>query len=295
MSQTTNCERGELNDAPLDPFGPPKLYYSLHTRKKQIARFWVPLLIDCCLIPVALYYSLRFSTRLSNANIFAITTALTGGTLILEFFIRGYQLWKADSACRVKGAPRAYFDWTHWVFLVAILVAVVELVVGNAYPRPIIRLLAMPVPSVLLVFAAEALMRDLLHLFQRKSPVRISSCPKGAQFRPGIYSILEDIVATDGGGMAAYRERLGARYRSSYRFRHMLRTLSLFWSLGGTVAALGTSSLVWTLDVSYAYAVGWVAPYIWGLIWTLLTIRWVHNFIQLEYASWAEARNMPML
>lgn len=288
MSQSpTYCE----SNRHLDPLGPPKLYYTLRIRKKKIARFWIPLLIDCCIIPVALFYSLRFSTHLSNATIFAITTALTGGTLILEFFLRGYYLWKRTSTCRVKGAPRAYFDWTHWVFLVAILVAVAELVVGNAYPQPIVRLLAMPVPSVLFVFAAETLVRDLLHLSKRKAPVRISSCPKGAEFRPGIYSIVEDIVATDGGGTAEYRERLDVRYRSSYKFRHMLRTLSLFWSLGGVVTALGASALVWTLDVNFAYAVGWVAPFVWGLIWTLLTVRWVPRCLRLEYSSWAEARN----
>lgn len=277
-----------------DPFGPPALHYTLRTRKKAIARFWTPLVLDCCVIPVALYYSLRFSTRLSNATIFGITTALTGGTLVLEFFLRGYHLWKASSRCRPKGAPRAYFDHTHWVFLLAILVTVAELVVGNAYPDPIERLLAMPAPSVLFVFAAEALLRDILHLCKATAPFRISTCPAGTAFRPGIYAVVEDIVATDGGGGTEFREDWSARYRSSYRFRHMLRALSLFWSVGGVVTALGTAALVWTLDVDYAYGVGWVAPFVWGLIWTLLTMYWVPVCLKLEYASWAEVRSYAL-
>ncbi|EKG18640.1 hypothetical protein MPH_04113 [Macrophomina phaseolina MS6] len=278
-----------------DPLSPPKLHYSLRTRKRKIARFWTPLLVDCCVIPVALFYSLRFSTRLSNATIFAITTALTGGTLVLEFFLRGYHLWKRSSDCRPKGSSRSYFDYTHWVFLLAILVAITELVVGNAYPDPIERLLAMPVPSVLLVFAATVLLHDLLHLCSYNSPVRISTCPAGATFRPGIYAVIEDIVGTDGGGGTEFRENFDLRYRSSYQFRHMLRVLSLFWSLGGTATALGTAALVWTLDVDYAYGVGWVAPFIWGLIWTLLTMYFVPQCLRLEYASWAEARSVTAL
>lgn len=275
----------------LDPLGLPKLHYTLRTRKKKIARFWALLVIDCCVIPVALYYSLRFSTHLSNATIFLITTALTGGTLILEFFLRGYHLWKVASHCRPKGAPRAYFDHTHWVLLLAIIVAATELVVGTAYPNPIERLIAMPVPSVLFVFAADALLRDLLHQCKRAAPVRISTCSAGAVFRPGICAVVEDIIAADGGGGTEYRENFDLRYRSSYQFRRMLRALSLFWSLGGVVTALGTAALVWTLDVDYAYGIGWVAPFGWGLVWALLTLYWVPVCLRLEYASWAEARN----
>ncbi|KAL1620239.1 hypothetical protein SLS56_009731 [Neofusicoccum ribis] len=279
--------------ASFDPVRPPPLHYSLRTRKKQIARFWLPLLLDCCILPVALFYSLRFATRLSDATVFAITTALIGGTLIIEFVLRGYHLWKRNSTCRPKGSPRAAFDWTHWVLLLAILVAVAELVVGNAFPEPLVRLLAMPAPSVLAVFAADVAVRDALHLAGACAPVRVSSAPAGAAWRPGIYVVVEDIVATDGGGETAFRERLDRRYAGSYMFRRMVRVLSLFWGLGGLAAALGTAALVWTLDRDVAYGVGWVAPFVWGLAWTLLTMRWVPRCLEREYASWTEARGLP--
>lgn len=48
---------------------------------------------------------------------------------------------------------------------------------------------------MLYVFAVELLIMDGLRLLEKPSPVRISSIPKGAQVRPGIYSLIEDVVS----------------------------------------------------------------------------------------------------
>ena len=56
----------------------------------------------------------------------------------------------------------------------------------------------MVVPTTLYVFAVELLTLDLLRYFEIPAPIRLSSIPKGAQVRPGIYTIIEDVVSRCG-------------------------------------------------------------------------------------------------
>ncbi len=74
----------------------------------------------------------------------------------------------------------------------------------------------------LAVFAAWA-------SFGFRTPFRISSLPRGVVMRPGIYTIIEDIIAVDTGSGRLYREALDARYEASPLFRRMLYQLNLFW------------------------------------------------------------------
>lgn len=62
-----------------------------------------------------------------------------------------------------------------------------------------------------------------------RTPFRISSLPRGVAMRPGIYTIIEDIIAVDTGSGRLYREALDARYEASPLFRRMLYQLNLFW------------------------------------------------------------------
>lgn len=65
---------------------------------------------------------------------------------------------------------------------------------GTVQENPPPRLVAMVVPTMLYVFAVELLVMDVLRYFEYPLPFRISSLPKGTQVRPGIYSIIEDVV-----------------------------------------------------------------------------------------------------
>jgi len=62
-----------------------------------------------------------------------------------------------------------------------------------------------------------------------RTPFRISSLPRGVGMRPGIYTIIEDVIAVDTGTGRPYREALEARYQASPLFRQMLHQLNLFW------------------------------------------------------------------
>lgn len=139
---------------------------------------------------------------------------------------------------------------------------------------------------MLYVFGTELLIIDFMRYFEMPAPCRISSIPKGAQLRPGIYSMIEDIVAVDGSGGTDYREALNKRYEASHTFRAMLRRLGLFWSIGAEAMAVLCTILVFTLQRDAAYAVGWAAPFIWAGVWTLATFWYVKKKLRDEKTAW---------
>lgn len=270
---------------------PPSLEYSLYTpysRRWRIAFFWTLVVFDSTIMPIALYYGLWYGTDLSPNTVFSIVTAALGGISILEYVLRFWHLWKKGSTCRVIGGRRKYLDWFHWCFSAMWIVIMAELIVGTVFENPPIRLLAMPLATVLFTFGTELLIIDILRIRHIPSPIRISSSPAGAPFRPGIYSIIEDVIAVDGGGGTVFRERLNTRYEASHIFRQMLHRLTLFWAIGAEVMAVVTTILVFTLQRDAAYTVGWSVPFIWAGVWVLGTWWYVEKDLKLERQRWGE-------
>ena len=159
---------------------------------------------------------------------------------------------------------------------------------GTIPTHPPIRLLAMPQASMLYAFGTELLIVDIMRYFQLPAPIRVSSVPKGAQLRPGIYSIIEDVIAVDGSGGTDFREALNRRYEASHVFRSMLRRMGAFWAFGAQGMAVVLTILIFTIQDEAAYVVGWAAPWIWAGVWVWITIWYVKRKLREEKEGWAE-------
>jgi len=130
-----------------------------------------------------------------------------------------------------------------------------ELIIGTVPSEPPIRLLAMPPATMCYAFGVQMLIIDTMRLLGWKAPIRISSLPRGSPLRPGIYSIIEDVCAVDGGGGTEFRQRLNLRYQASHYFRQMLHRLTLFWAVGALIIAAATTAVVFTTSRDVAYVV----------------------------------------
>jgi len=268
---------------------PPPLNYSLWSRRWSITFFWGLIVIDCVAMPIGLYFGLWYGTNLTPNIVFSVVTAALGGVSILEYVLRFWRLWKKNSTCRVMGDPhRWYLDWFHWNFSLGWLIIMIELIVGTIPDNPPIRLLSMPVTSMLYAFGTELLIVDALRYFEIPAPCRISSVPKGAQLRPAIYSIIEDVCAVDGSGMTEFREALNRRYEASHVFRAMLRRLGAFWAFGAQGIAIVLTILIFTIHPEAAYVIGWTVPFVWAGIWTLITYYYVKRKLREEKRAWAD-------
>ena len=114
----------------------------------------------------------------------------------------------------------------------------------------------MPAPSILFCACGADLCVTLAYMAGLRTPFRVSSIPKHDFFRPGSYTIIEDIVAVDGYGGRRYREALDKRWKACPLFRRLLLQISLFWSVSGLAVAAGCTAVVFTTEIPVAFGVG---------------------------------------
>lgn len=114
----------------------------------------------------------------------------------------------------------------------------------------------------------------------------MSSFVKGSITPPITYSLIEDVVAVDGGGGKRFRAAFLERYNASPRFRALLRDLTWFWGVPCLVVGVVLMALIFTVSREVAYGLGWGVPAAWAGLWTLVTIFWVRKVLREEEEGW---------
>ncbi|KAL2070673.1 hypothetical protein VTL71DRAFT_13699 [Oculimacula yallundae] len=282
-TQHSSWEEKEMQFRPF-----PSLEYDLVSKKWRILIFWTLVILDSFVIPIVLYFVLNYSTTLDKQQVYIIISLTLFGTLILEFIQRAWRLWRIDSTCRVINTNRYDFDWVHWNLLLILLIVIAEVSVATAWPVPIVRLLALPLPTIFFVFGLELLVIEVFRSFSIRSPFRVSSTPKGGLLRPALYTLIEDVIAVDGNGGTGYRERLSRRYEESEDFRRLMGRLTYFWLVPALMLNVGVGHLIFWRGVNddTAYVLGWSLPFVWASFWTILTAYWVRQALDEEKRNW---------
>jgi len=279
--ESTNSS-SELDELVL---APPPINYSLHARKKAIIITWLIIIADSCILPIFMFYVLWFS-RLSHSNTFNILSSMFGIPTLLQWGKRLWYLCKKDSDCRPIGGEKLRLDFFQIGFTVMIIVITVEIVLAVVPLNPIVPLFNMIQETLLFIIGFYLIMSFLLFNMGVTQPIRISSAPKGGFYRPLVYTLVEDIVAVDGGGGRKFREELNARYEASPLFRRMLNRLDAFWGLGAITIAGAVTAMLWTIPVAESYWIAWVVPFAWAAVWAKLTIQYVRNCLAKEHSEW---------
>jgi len=166
---------------------------------------------------------------------------------------------KKENFYRPLGTSKRYvFDITHWMFVLTIAAVTALFIVGSAPHTVWLRVLSMPGPAILYSMGGPLFLLTIWNLTGRKAPFRISSTEKGQEVKPGVYYIIEDIISVNANAGRPYREALAARYTVSPRFRRMIRTQSIFWSVPALVLAIACTVVICIHEVpkNAAYAIG---------------------------------------
>ncbi|KAL5585914.1 hypothetical protein FOBRF1_015784 [Fusarium oxysporum] len=182
----------------------PQLPFMWHQGWKRWKLFIFALLVfvDASVIPITLYYGMRYAGEVEGWIIFAIVATIWGGPTYLEFAIRTLRLMK--------------------VSVLAITVVTALFTVGSAPHNVWLRVLCMPAPEILYCLGGVLFLITLYSYMGWAAPFRISSTARGEKVLPGVYYFIEDIVAVNAGGGSPYREALVARYKASPGFRRMI-------------------------------------------------------------------------
>ncbi|PBP23438.1 hypothetical protein BUE80_DR005574 [Diplocarpon rosae] len=253
------------------------------------------MVFDACVVPILLYYAMTFGGDVEGFIVFAVVTAIWGGPTYVEFAVRSLRLIKKHRFYKPLGVNKRWaFDITNWIMVLGITVVTALLIVGAAPHDVFLRVLSMPGPAILFCISGPIFLLSMYNHFGWKAPFRISSTPKGEHVYPGIFYIVEDIVAVNSGGGRPFREGMAARYRASPMFRKMMRDLSWFWSISGLLMAAGLTIVVVISHVreEIAYGIGWGVPFLWATVWAGITVPWVRSVMAKERSSWAAETKM---
>lgn len=148
-------------------------------------------------------------------------------------------------------------DFFNWNFILVFVVLTAVITVGSVLPSVKVEALSMPV--LITEVAAQLLIAAIGISFGWRSSIRVSSVARSEKFRPGTYSIVEDIMAVDAGYGQHFRQELESRFLASPMVRKLFWEMDLIWGTTGVVAGVGSILLVamisnddaaWTLGKS---------------------------------------------
>jgi len=282
---THSIVKSEFDAHLLQGLRPPPLNYSLRDRKKSIVIIWTIIILDACILPIVLFYALWF-TKVSHLTVISILSSVFGLSTLYHFANRMYYLCKKDSTCRPIGSKRRWLDAFEIGFALSIIVVTVQTIPAVDMDDPLVPLFAMLTSTTLFTTGFTLVCSFIFYNFRMRLPFRLSSLPAGHIAHPAVFTIIEDIIAVDGGGGVQYREELVARYDASPLFRHMLNRLDAFWGFGAIFCSAVVTTLLWTLPEAIGYGIGWGVPFIWGGLWTVLTFRYVQSCLIKERKAW---------
>ena len=128
-------------------------------------------------------------------------------------------------------------DFFNFNFIVSFLALTAVIVVGNVQVSVPISTLALPI--LILQVALLLLLAAIFSILNIPAPVRLSSVPSGAPIRSGVYCIIEDVVAVDGGQGETFRRQLQDRYLHSKVVQQLCLEMDLLWGITGTIFGVG--------------------------------------------------------
>lgn len=217
-----------------------------------------------------------------NEVILGVAVASFGIGELWIWVARVHRLWFQTDVCApLLSTSRWQLDATSWVYLVAMVMALVPFVLGSALVMPHLYLYG---PSCLMGFLGIMMVITTLHPF--KIPIAINSQPKGTPLRPLIYYAAEDFMAVDGLQDREFRTRYNERYEANPMFRRFFFNLTLWWTLGVCVYIGCVSAVIWTLPFHYAFGLSLGLLFSYIAVWAVVTFVWVKFEMKREHEAY---------
>ncbi|KAJ5114107.1 hypothetical protein N7456_002641 [Penicillium angulare] len=205
-----------------------------------------------------------------------------GGVSFLAFLIRAWALWRTDSDCRpLSSENRWAFDYFFWNFVFTFCVLTALITSGITTEN--LQIVSLPLSILVLWISAQMAIAEVLLALKVKVPFRMSSLQKGDTLRPGVYVIVEDVVAVDGKQGRAWRQAWNDRYLASPIFRQFLSQIERLWAGTGLLVVAIVWGVVFGLENhEIGYALGWALPFAWGACMAFITTVLAKRMLRQE-------------
>lgn len=160
---------------------------------------------------------------------------------------RFYRLTSPSPFYRPLRSKRWELDYFQYNMMFGFLLITLIIILSVSLPKPVPRLAAMPHTVLIFQVSLQLIFATSLVNFKARFPFTFSSMPRSEPARSGVYIIMEDVVAVDGGQGIEFRRLLDARYRWSEDIRRLLHHLDLYWGLSGLVLATLLTAAIFTI------------------------------------------------
>jgi hypothetical protein len=163
-----------------------QLPFSWHHGKRRWKLWGLAIIafIDASIVPIVLYYCMKYAGNVPSHIIFAIITTIWGGPAYLEFGIRTLRLLKKENFYRPLGLESRWAsNMTTWTGSLTIFVLTALFIIGSAPRHTGLRVVSMAAVSILWCLGGVLLFIHLLHMYKRPAPFRINSTAKGEPVR----------------------------------------------------------------------------------------------------------------
>ncbi|KAI0647655.1 hypothetical protein C8Q79DRAFT_999291 [Trametes meyenii] len=274
-----------------NPSRPPPLNYTLKCKGREVAIivFFTILFFEAGILPLILFYSIRWGAHLDNTKNLAIITSLVGTYSGYKIARRSWYLFVCDSSHqrRPLGASRFGPDAFTIQITLGMFGFFTPLVIGSSLNPGSVHTVAMSLSCLMICFCVPLLITALWP-HKLKVPFRVSSMPPYTGLPPAVYTMVEDIIAVDGGGCVEFRQAWRIRYEHSAIMRRIVRATSLWWGASGTVLAGGFIAVAWTTPDDIGYGIGWGLPWLWAMVSASVTVWWVSRELRRERETWAD-------
>ena len=207
----------------------------------------------------------QYPEHVLKITVFAVVATIWGGPTYVEFAVRSWRLTKKEDFFRPLGATSRWsFDFTHYLATFSIGAVTAFLIIGSAPHIVWLRILSLPGPALLICIGGGIFYVTALSALGHPAPHRISSTGKGEKVFPGVFYIVEDVIAVNANAGRPYREALHARYNASPRFQKMMLRQSWFWSIPSIIIAFVLIVLICVheVDKNVAYGIGRLRPFV---------------------------------
>lgn len=194
----------------------------------------------------------------TRRQVLTIPTAILGVFTVLTLGFRTWRLLRQTATCRpINSSSRWQCDFLTWNLILGTSIVTTVLATATSKTPPSTRQASLAQSIVLYLASIQILATAIGSRFGCASPVTLSSTKRGQRMRPGVFTLMEDVVAVDGSGGQNFRQALCARYEASKEFRSVLEQLNWVWGLGSLLVAVLTTILVFVIESEdAAFAVG---------------------------------------
>jgi hypothetical protein len=208
-----------------------------------------------------------------------------------EIYILVARVWRLffrrEQCAPLLSRNRWELDATSWVYLVAMLLALIPFVIGSSLVLPTLYLYS---PVFIMGFLGILMLITTFIPFT--IPIGINSQPRGTHLRPFIYYAAEDFIAVDGLQDREFRVRFNDRYASSKAFRRMFVYLTLWWELGVCVYIGCLSAIIFTLEFHIAFGLSFGVLFAYIALWAAGSYVFVVYEMKRQAKAYEENRSL---